>query len=158
MTAIEDAIQTPAMTRRLHEALEGLISANPNACWRSDLSTSNRFPFQYYVTAMSEPGPDADQVLVIAVECFDFHDETGERLIVSADITGEDGLLLSESPRAVVNVPAERIVLRNPEEALTTIIEQIQRATDGIAEWIASQNPIVRQALAPEAKRGIYER
>lgn len=155
MKAIQDAIQTPEATRRLQEALGGLISAHPSTHWRSDLSTSNRFPFQYYVTGMSEPGPDADEVLVISVECFDPHDGTGEHLVVSADITGEEGLLLAESPRTVIDVPPEAVVLHDPENVTAGITVQIQDATDGIAQWIDNQNVLVERALGQRPRSGL---
>ncbi|MGI8825191.1 MAG: hypothetical protein ACR2JC_06035 [Chloroflexota bacterium] len=149
MSTVLDAIESHGTPEKFLQVTKRLVGAQSDVRWCYNLSSSKYFPFRYYASAVRGAGPDADEVLVISIECFDSHDEKRELLIISADITGEDGVLLAESPKIEIGVPPESAVQRDPDGIIARVKEQIESATEVIVHWIDSQRATIERALAP---------
>jgi hypothetical protein len=118
--------------------------------WQHTTSSSDRFPFSYYASALRGEGPGADELLVISVEVIDVQDDSGERLVVGADITTGDGLLLARSPSAIIDVPSEStlLALADPIARARGITKQVVAAIEDLYLWIDNQQPTIDSALA----------
>lgn len=125
-------------TERVKKVTESLGKAK-DLHWRYDLVSSRRFPVQYYATALRGSGADADEIVVIGIECFE--SDTGH-LTVSASITGEDGVILAESSATEIEFPSEL------QEAMGTTTRQIQEAFDSLVTWVHARQDVIQTALA----------
>lgn len=118
--------------------------------WQHTASSSARFPFSYYASVLRGEGPDADEILAISVEVMDVQDDEGERLVVGADITTGDGILLARSPTTTIDVPSESalLTLADPLARVRDITKKVVAATEGLYLWIDNQRPTIERALA----------
>lgn len=147
MSAVVEAIEAQHATARVERITQDAASQDANLHWRYDLLGSARFPVQYYAVALRGSGPDAEEALVIAIECFDSINGEQERLVVSASITQEGGVVLAEGPEIEIPLPAVAILLEHPER-LVNIIEAVQAAFDEMVDWVNSQRSTIERALA----------
>lgn len=115
--------------------------------WEYDWYSSPRFPFRIYASAFKNRGSDADAALVITVECFLPDNGAPDRLIVSADITGEDGFIIAASPKMEIHVPPLGDLLLSRDGTGPTAHELVT-AVDVLSSWLATQVPEVRNTLA----------
>jgi hypothetical protein len=91
---------------------------------------------------------DVLDILVIAVEIFNPVDNQGNRLIVSADIMDEEGVMLLEGPKYEVPIPSEAQLQAAPDPESSGAAQQLRTAMRQIDRWLASQTPALRAALA----------
>jgi hypothetical protein len=145
MSAVLEAIEAQHTTEKVKIVTQKLVKAGQDLRWRYDLLSSRRFPVQYYAVALRGAGPDADEVLVIGIECFEADDG---HLNISATVTGKDGLVLIEGPSTEIDMPAEAVLMCNPEEAMQRTTLQIQRAFNSLVDWVNAQQPLIQEALA----------
>jgi hypothetical protein len=135
---------------RVHGITKVLLAPAQELWWQHTASSSNRFPFSYYASALRGEGPDADELLVISVEVMDVQDDAGERLVVGADITTGDGMLLARSPTTTIEVPSESALLdlADPLARVGDVTKQVVAATEDLYLWIDTQRPTIERALA----------
>jgi hypothetical protein len=145
MSAVLEAIKTQHSTDKVKRVTQALVTARQDLHWRYDLSSSRRFPVQYYATALRGSGMAADEVLVIGIECF-LSDEGPLRM--SASITGEDGEILAESSVTEIDFPCEGALRDNPREVIGATAQQIQEAFDSLVAWVNARQDVMRSALA----------
>lgn len=131
-------------TKQVKRVTQGLARAQQDLHWRYDVLSSRRFPIQYYAVALRGSGPDADEVLVIGIECFESSDGY---LVVSAMITGEDGVILAESPTTKIKMPSEAAIARNSESVVRRTVSDLQSAFDSKVDWANAQQGVIRDAL-----------
>jgi hypothetical protein len=146
MSAVLEAIEGQLAIERVKVLTQGLDSPRTDLHWRYDLLSSRRFPAQYYAVALRGFGPDAEEVLVIAIECFDQDEGRSERLVVSASITQEDGAVLAEAPKVEIEMPSPVLLLTNPEQ-IDRITKKVQTAFDRMVDWVNEQRLLIEHAL-----------
>jgi hypothetical protein len=127
------------------------VKSSTQLHWRYDLLDTPSSPAQYYAVALRGSGPDAEEVLVIAIECFMAKDNHGYRLVVSATITDGDGALLAEAECPAVKVPAPGYLQEHPERAME-LAKSVQADFDYMVDWVNEQSDLIdrvlRQAVA----------
>jgi len=115
--------------------------------WRYSVHSNERFPLRLYASARREENLEGHYALVIAVELFNPADDQGDRLIVSADIMDDEGVILEQSPRYEVPIPSEAQLLRDPAAETSAVTEQVRDALQKVDQWLHSQVPIIQAAL-----------
>jgi len=148
MTAVLTLIDVPAEKKRVQGIVEHIAGARPAVRWRYSAHSNERFPLRLYASARRGKGADAHDALVIAVELFNPADDQGDRLIVSADIMDEEGIIITQSPRYEIPIPPDSLVLENPEKEIATVTRQVRAAMKKIDQWLGSQAPTIQAALA----------
>jgi len=146
----EAASLSEGFRSRVHEITDVSRPGYHEVWWQHTVSSSDRFPFSYYASALRGEGPEADELLVVSVEVMDVQDEAGEHLVVGADITTGDGVLLAQSPTATIDVPSESTLLTLPDPLarVRDVTRQVVAATEGLYLWVDNQRPTVERALA----------
>jgi hypothetical protein len=144
MSAVLDAIEGNHATWPVERVTRESSGARSDLHWHYDLLNSRRFPVQYYATALRGSGPDADEVLVIGIECFE--SDAGP-LIVTARITGEEGVILAEGPSIEIDMPSQSALLADPDKVVREITAQIQAAFARGVDWVNTQRATIERAL-----------
>ena len=72
---------------------------------------------------------------MIAVEIFNPADDQGDRLIVSADIMDDEGVILEQSPRYEAPIPSEAQLLRDHAAETSAVTEQVRTAMQKLDQW-----------------------
>ncbi|MGI8550979.1 MAG: hypothetical protein ACR2PL_09370 [Dehalococcoidia bacterium] len=85
---------------------------------------------------------------MIAVELFNPADNKGDRLVVSADIMDNDGVILEQSPRYQVHIPSEAQLLSDSHAEISAVTKHVRAAMKKLDQWLTSQAPIIQAALA----------
>jgi hypothetical protein len=140
------ALEAHGTTQRIQSTV-GRAEKPADVHWQYSLLSNRRFPFRFSASAMRGSGPEAEEVLVVALECFDASDATGQRLLVSADITGEEGLILAEGPRRAVELPSEDVLMSDPQGWMQALTKQVLEAADHDVRWLEEQGPLIEGAL-----------
>lgn len=141
-------IDIPAESERVQKTIQGIAGAAPAVRWRYSVHSNERFPLRFYASARRGNGPSAEDVLVIAVELFNPVDDLGDRIIVSADIMDEEGVILRESPRYEISLPSESLPVASPEREREVATESIRAALEKIDRWLEREGPFIEGALA----------
>ena len=147
MSAVLEGIEGQHSLDRVKRLTQDLDSSHTDLHWRYDLVSSRHFPVQYYAVALRGFGPDAEEALVIAIECFDHDDGNHERLVVSASISQEDGAVLAQAPQIEIEMPSPVLFLIDPEWIVRTRIK-VQAAFDQMVDWVNEQRATIERTLA----------
>lgn len=99
MSMVLDPAQVSAEKEQIQGFVEDIAGALTGVHWQYSAYSNERFPLRAYASALRGSGPDANEILVIAVTWRSPQDGKGERLIMGADILDGDGVILTESPR-----------------------------------------------------------
>jgi hypothetical protein len=84
--------------QRLRRPAESVALSNFSIHWEYDAYRSEFFPFRAYASAVRGTGPEADEILIISLQCHRPEGTRGEKLVLYADVSREDGSVLAESP------------------------------------------------------------
>ena len=147
MSMVLGPAQIDEEARQIREMVEGIAGALPAVQWRYSAYSSERFPLRAYASALRGSGPEADEVLVIEVIWQSSRDEQGDRLLMSAGILDEDGVILAESSAFEVPIPEGSAVRSSPERALQDVTQQVRVAMLKVRDWLTGQTETIRQAL-----------
>ncbi len=147
MNAVAAVVDVPTEERRVREMVKRISSAGPAVRWRYSAHRNERFPLRLYASARREEDVGGHDALVIAVELFNPADDQGDRLIVSADIMDDEGVILEQSPRYEVAIPSEAALLRDPAAETSAVTEQVRSALQKLDQWLDSQAPTIQAAL-----------
>lgn len=148
MTAVLALVDVPTEKGRVQETVERIARSRPAISWRYSAHSNERFPLRLYASARRGAGAEAPDALVIAVELFNPVDDLGERLIASADIMDEEGVILRQSPRYEVPIPSEARILTNPEIEIAGVALQVSAVMKKIDDWLDSRAPVIQAVLA----------
>lgn len=142
------SIDVPAEKKRVQNIVEHIAKGGTTVRWRYSAHSNERFPLRLYASARRGKGLEAHDALVIAVELFNPADDWGDRLIVSADIMDEEGVILQQSPRYEVPLPPEDELLANPEKEIAAVTRRVRSSMKKIDQWLGSQAQAILAALA----------
>jgi hypothetical protein len=149
VSMVLDPVQVSAQKKYVQDIVESIAGAPSTVHWRYSAYSNERFPLRAFASALRGSGPDADEVLVVAVTWRNPDDDKGDRLVVGADILDGDGLILAESPRFEVTIPDEFVVRSDSRRVPPGDADQLRGAMQTVGEWLDSQKPIIQEALAP---------
>jgi hypothetical protein len=127
--------------------VERVTRVDPKVRWRYSAHSNERFPLRLYASARREGDGMGRDILVIAVELFNPADNQGDRLVVSADIMDDDGVILEQSPRYEVPMPPEAQLLSDPHAEVAAVTEEVRVAMKKLDQWLTSQAPMIQAAL-----------
>jgi hypothetical protein len=107
MSIVANLVDAPTEEKRVRSMVERVAWTEPAVRWHYSVHSNDRFPLRLYASARRADNGKGHDAVVIAVEIFNQADDEGDRLVVSADITDDDGVILEQSPRYEVPVPSE---------------------------------------------------
>lgn len=148
MSAAVTVVDVPTEERRVRDMVERVARVDPRVLWRYSAHSNKRFPLRVYASARREGDGTCRDILVIAVELFNPADNQGNRLVVSADIMDDDGGILEQSPRYEVSIPPDAQLLSDPHAEISAAAKQARAAMKKVDQWLTSQAPMIRAALA----------
>jgi hypothetical protein len=148
MSAAAALVDTPAEEKRVRNMVVRVAGAEPSVRWHYSAHSNERFPLRLYASARREENGTGRDIVVIAVEIFDPRDDQRDRLVVSADIMDDDGVILEQSPRYEVLIPPEPQLLSNPDVEVAAVTRQVRAAMKNLDQWLTSQAPMIQAALA----------
>lgn len=146
MSAVLGAIESKHATARIERLTQELTGRRTDVRWRYDLLDSQFSPAQYYAVALRGSGADAEELLVIAIECFVRKNEGGPFLVVSGSITTADGALLAEADDSVIPISSAEELHRHPDRAVA-IAKEVQAAFDEKVDWVNEQRVLIDRIL-----------
>jgi len=148
MSTVLEAIEKQHATERVERFTRELVGRNGDVRWRYDLLNSQFSPAQYYAVALRGTGPDAEEILVIAIECSLYRDERGPLLGISATITDGDGAILAEAENesTAIRIPSGEYLQNHPERAME-IAKAIQGVFDLMVDWVNGQAGLIDRVL-----------
>lgn len=152
MSAVLDAIEAQHATERVVHFTQELIGRRTDVHWRYDLLSSQFSPVQYYAVALRGTGADAEEILVIAIECSLYKDERSPFLGISASITDGDGAVLAEATNEStrIDIPSPDYLHDHPERWML-IAKAVQRIFDQMVDWVNRQSNLIERVLRQEA-------
>jgi hypothetical protein len=148
VSMVLDPIQVSAQRKRVQDIVENIVGAPSTVHWRYSAYSNERFPLRAYSSALRGSGPDADEVLVVAVAWRNPGDGKGDRLVVGADTLDGDGVILAESPRFEVTIPDGTVALSESHQTPPGDADELRSAMQRVREWLDSQIRIIQEALA----------
>lgn len=148
MSTVAALVDATTEEKRVRNMVERVARAEPSVRWHYSAHSNERFPLRLYAAARREGDKKAPDIVVIAVEIFNPPDDQRDRLVVSADIMDDDGGILEQSPRYEVPVPSEAQLLSNPDVEVAAVTRQVRAAMRKLDQWLMSQAPTIRAALA----------
>src|SRR5690349_19021908 len=77
----------------------------PGIHWEYEVYGTDFFPIRAYASAISGTGPDAEETLVVGLQCHRPGGPAGPQLFLYADICTEDGTVIAESPKYEIALP-----------------------------------------------------
>jgi hypothetical protein len=148
MSAAVAIVDVPTEEKRVRGMIERATRKEPRVHWRYSAHSNERFPLRLYASARREENGKGHDIVVIAVEIFNPADDQSDRLVVSADIMDDDGVILEQGPRYEVPVPAEAQLLSDPHAEVAAVAKQVNAAMKKLDRWLTSQAPVIQAALA----------
>lgn len=149
MNTLAAVVDVPAQETYVRDIVaRTTTSFAPAVRWLFSAHGNERFPLRFYASARCGEAPEAHDALVIAVEMFNPVDGQGDRLIVSADIMDDEGVILQDGPRYEVPLPSEMELLRDPDAEIGTVAQRVRNALDKLDQWLDRQKPMIQAALA----------
>jgi len=133
--------------KRVRNMVARVARADPSVRWHYSVHSNERFPLRLYAAARRQDKGKGHDIVVIAVEIFNLLDDQSDRLVVSAYIMDDDGVILEQSPRYEVLVPSEAQLLSNPDAEIAVVTRQVHAAMKKLDQWLTSQAPMIQAAL-----------
>lgn len=146
MSAVLEAIEMQHTTERVEQFTRALAGHRADVHWRYDLLNSQFSPAQYYAVALRGTGAEAEQILVIAIECSLHRDERGSFLVVSASITDGNGAILAEAESTAIKMPSSNY-LRNHPGRTVDIARDVKGVFDQMVDWVSGKADLIDRAL-----------
>lgn len=146
MSAVLEAIETQHATKRVEHLTQQLGGHRKDVHWRYDLLESEFSPAQYYAVALRGTGADAEEILIIAIECSLTSGERGWFLVVSATITDGDGAILAENESTSMRIPSAEYLQDHPEKAMS-IAHTVQGVFDRMVDWVNGQADLIDRVM-----------
>jgi hypothetical protein len=147
--------QLEGLMQRLRRLANSVALSDSNIHWEYDAYHNEFFPFRAYASAVRGAGVEAEEVLIISVQCHRPGGE-GEKLVLYADMSREDGSVLAESPvQEIALSPREpespsgiprHDVGRDSDAQLDLRIGEAITALD---TWLERQVPLIEKELSP---------
>jgi len=147
MNTLAAVVDIPTEERRVRDMVKRISSAGPAVRWRYSAHSNERFPLRLYASARRQEDVEGRDAVVIAIEMFNPADDQGDRLIVSADIMDDEGVILKQGPRYKVPIPSEAQLLGDSIAEISTVTGQVRDALQKLDQWLHSQAPTIQAAL-----------
>lgn len=151
MSMVLDWAHVCAEKQQIQSIVEDISGDLSPVRWRYSAYSNERFPLRANASALLGSGPDADEVLVIAVTWRNDRGGSGDRLVIGADILDGDSAILPESPRFEVALPGELMMPSSPHCVLPDVTDQVRAAMLKIGEWLDSQRETIQEAVVRAA-------
>lgn len=142
-----DPVQVQVQQRRVEDVVEKIAGFLPTVQWRYSAYSSERLPLRAYASAVTGEGPEADELLILAVTWRSEKDEGRERLIVGADILDGGGCILGESPRIEIRVTGPAGIRGEEDWTASGIARDLEAAMRRMETWLISQVPTIQAVL-----------
>lgn len=146
------------LERRMSESMAAIHLAEPTSHWKFEVVSTSYFPFRVYASAVRGTGPNADEALVVALECHRPGGPNGAMVELQADISKPDGTVLSESPKYEIPLGASaNQIPQGPEAnsvgANSTVVagHRFSAALWSLFTWLEHQTSLIERILSRAA-------
>lgn len=143
------------LERRVKYRVANVALSDPTIHWKYEVHSTPYFPFRAYASAVRGVGPNADEALVVALECYRPGGEDGSLFELQADISRQDGTILSESPKYEISLaaPADQTskgIGPTPAERDSSGIASRRKSATirSLYQWLEHQTPLIGKMLS----------
>jgi hypothetical protein len=98
-------------------------------------------------------GPDASEAVVLSLQCHRPGGTAGRRLVLSADVSREDGTVLAQSPAYEIHLTSEQlaahVATQEPEPVSQSLIAStVNSNLSQVEQWLKERASLIERDLS----------